>query len=188
MSYRIFPSSVGAAMSTIISLSAAQARRAVLAAQGFAQRPRSGAPGSRAVNGVIERLGLLQIDSVNAVVRSHYLPLYSRLGHYDPQLLQQAAWSQGRQRTLFEYWGHEASLLPFDYYPLLRWRMQRAKQGRGIYKGLAAFGGEQQPLIREVLQAVTERGALSAGSLAEERPRSSPWWGWTAQKLSLIHI
>lgn len=172
-------------MSTMISLSAAQARRAVLAAQGFAQRPRSGAPGSRAVNGVIERLGLLQIDSVNAVVRSHYLPLYSRLGHYDPQLLQQAAWSLGRQRTLFEYWGHEASLLPFDYYPLLRWRMQRAKQGRGIYKGLAAFGCEQQPLIREVLQAVTERGALSAGSLAEERPRSSPWWGWTAQKQAL---
>lgn len=172
-------------MPLIDSLSLLQARRVVLAAQGFAGRSRTSVPGARQVNALIERLGVLQIDSVNAVVRSHYLPLYSRLGQYDPQLLQQAAWSQGRRRTLFEYWGHEASLLPLESFPLLRWRMQRARQGRGIYKGLALFGREQQPLIRQVLQAVRERGALGAGSLVQERSRNSPWWGWSAEKLAL---
>ncbi|TBU73489.1 winged helix-turn-helix domain-containing protein [Phytopseudomonas daroniae] len=172
-------------MPLIDSLSLPQARRVALAAQGFAGRSRTAAPGARQVNALIERLGVLQIDSVNAVVRSHYLPLYSRLGQYDPLLLQQAAWSQGRRRTLFEYWGHEASLLPLESFPLMRWRMQRARQGRGIYKGLALFGREQQPLIRQVLQAVRERGALGAGSLVQERPRNSPWWGWSAEKLAL---
>ena len=57
------------------------------------------------LNRLIERLGVLQIDSVNALVRSHYLPVFSRLGHYSPSILEQAAWSQGRRRSLFEYWG-----------------------------------------------------------------------------------
>ncbi|TBU85669.1 winged helix-turn-helix domain-containing protein [Phytopseudomonas dryadis] len=168
-----------------LSLSLKQARRAVLAAQGFALRPRTAAPAAKQVNAMIERLGVLQIDSVNAVVRSHYLPLFSRLGHYDPALLQQAAWSQGRKRTLFEYWGHEASLLPMASFALMRWRMRRAREGLGIYKGLATFGREQQPLIRQVLKAVQERGALGAGSLAQDAPRGSPWWGWSAEKQAL---
>ena len=167
------------------SLSPLQARRVALAAQGFAGRQRVGPAQARHVNALIERLGVLQIDSVNAVVRSHYLPLYSRLGDYDQQLLQQAAWSQGRQRTLFEYWGHEASLMPMRLLPLLRWRMLRARDGRGIYKTLATFGREQQPLIRDVLQSVRERGALGAGSLGEVRTGSNPWWGWSAEKQAL---
>ncbi|SDI49975.1 hypothetical protein SAMN05216588_11816 [Pseudomonas flavescens] len=172
-------------MPMIESLSLPQARRAVLAAQGFAGRLRSAAPGARQLNALVERLGVLQIDSVNAVVRSHYLPLYSRLGGYDSALLEQAAWGRGRSRTLFEYWGHEASLLPLASYPLLRWRMQRARQGRGIYKGLASFGREQQGLIAQVLQTVRERGALGAGSLRQSHARSAPWWGWTAEKQAL---
>ncbi|NQD96169.1 winged helix-turn-helix domain-containing protein, partial [Pseudomonas sp. CrR25] len=124
--------------------------------------------------------------SVNAVVRSHYLPLFSRLGAYPQSLLEQAAWSQGRRRSLFEYWGHEASLLPLSHYSLLRWRMQRACNGEGIYRQLAQFGREQQPLIRQVLQAVRERGALGAGSLNQGESRSSGgWWGWSAEKHAL---
>ncbi|MFD2884458.1 DNA glycosylase AlkZ-like family protein [Pseudomonas lini] len=73
-------------------------------------------------------------------MRSHYLPLFSRLGNYSSDLLDQAAWSQGRRRTLFEYWGHEASLLPLSMYPLMRWRMQRATHGEDIYQQLARFG------------------------------------------------
>jgi uncharacterized protein YcaQ len=137
------------------------------------------------VTGLIERLGVLQIDSVNALVRSHYLPLFSRLGPYQQGLLEQAARSQGRRRSLFEYWGHEASLLPLSLYPLLRWRMRRARNGEGIYKQLAQFAREQQPLIAQVLHAVRERGALGAGSLGQGEARSSAWWGWSAEKHAL---
>lgn len=118
-------------------------------------------------------------------MRSHYLPLFSRLGDYPAQLLDQAAWSQGRQRTLFEYWGHEASLLPLSLYPLMRWRMQRASQGQGIYQQLARFGQEQQATIRRVLAAVEEQGALGAGSLSTREERAGPWWDWSAEKHAL---
>lgn len=166
------------------SLSLKQARRLVLAAQGFnARQPK--AVKTAHLNATIERLGVVQIDSVNALVRSHYLPLYSRLGHYSPALLERAAWSSGRQRKLFEYWGHEASLLPLSFYPLMRWRMQRAERGEGIYKQLAKFGREQQPLIRSVLQSVRERGALGAGSLAAGDKSKGPWWGWSDEKHAL---
>ncbi|WP_095078672.1 winged helix-turn-helix domain-containing protein [Pseudomonas sp. Irchel s3h17] len=162
-----------------------QARRLALTAQGFSGRQPSAVLKSTPLNRLIERLGVLQIDSVNALVRSHYLPLFSRLGHYSTDLLDQAAWSQGRRRTLFEYWGHEASLLPLSMYPLMRWRMQRAAQGQGIYQQLAAFGREQQATIRRVLALVEERGALGAGSLSTRQERAGPWWDWSAEKHAL---
>lgn len=165
-------------------LTLAQARRLALRAQGFG-RAQPGVVGHRQLLAQIGKLGVLQIDSVNALVRSHYLPLFSRLGAYDRNLLEQAAWSQGRRRGLFEYWGHEASLLPLSFYPLLRWRMQQARDGEGIYKQLAHFGREQQPLIRRVLQAVREQGALGAGSLGQKAVGSSAWWGWSAEKHAL---
>src|SRR5207253_4273114 len=115
-----------------LSFSLKQARRLALAAQGFSGRQPPATVKSPQLNRLIERLGILQIDSVNALVRSHYLPLYSRLGRYSSDLLDQAAWCQGRRRTLFEYWGHDVSLLPLSLYPLMRWRMQRARQGEGI--------------------------------------------------------
>lgn len=166
-------------------LSLKQARRLALAAQGFNGRQPPATIKAAHVTQLIERLGVLQIDSVNALVRSHYLPLFSRLGNYPQALLEQAAWSRGRQRKLFEYWGHEASLLPISLYPLMRWRMRRAAQGEGIYRQLAAFGREQQPVIARVLQAVREQGALGAGSLSTRQDRAGPWWDWSAEKLAL---
>ena len=171
-------------MTSTQTLTLAQARRLALRAQGFG-RVQSGAVGHRQLLAQIGRLGVLQIDSVNALVRSHYLPLFSRLGAYDRTLLEQAAWSQGRRRGLFEYWGHEASLLPLSFHPLLRWRMQQARNGEGIYKHMARFGREQQPLIRRVLQSVSEQGALGAGSLGQKAAGSSAWWGWSAEKHAL---
>ncbi|ROL71980.1 cytoplasmic protein [Pseudomonas chlororaphis] len=168
-----------------LSFSLKQARRLALAAQGFSGRQPPATIKSAQLNRLIERLGVLQIDSVNALVRSHYLPLFSRLGHYAPQLLDQAAWSQGRQRTLFEYWGHEASLLPLEMYPLMGWRMQQARQGQGIYGQLARFGLEQQATIRQVLAAVETQGALGAGSLSTRQERAGPWWDWSAEKMAL---
>lgn len=167
-----------------LSLSLAQARRLALAAQGFARAPR-GAIGLRQLCAQVERLGVLQIDSVNALVRSHYLPAFSRLGHYDPALLDELAWGTPKRRSLFEYWGHEASLLPLELYPLLRWRMRRAADGQGIYRQLAEFGRQQQGLIRRVLQAVREQGALGAGSLSTRSERAGPWWDWSAEKHAL---
>jgi uncharacterized protein YcaQ len=166
-------------------LSLKQARRLALAAQGFNGRQPPATIKAAHVTQLIERLGLLQIDSVNALVRSHYLPLFSRLGNYSQTLLDQAAWSQGRQRKLFEYWGHEASLLPISLYPLMRWRMRRAAQGEGIYQQLATFGREQQSVIARVLQAVREQGALGAGSLSTRQERAGPWWDWSAEKMAL---
>lgn len=171
-------------MPATLSFSLKQARRLALAAQGFNGRQPSTVKAPH-LNRLIERLGLLQIDSVNAVVRSHYLPLFSRLGCYSSDLLDQAAWSSGRRRTLFEYWGHEASLLPLAMYPLMGWRMQRAKRGEDIYQQLATFGREQQETIRRVLASVEERGALGAGSLSTREDKAGPWWDWSAEKHAL---
>jgi uncharacterized protein YcaQ len=172
-------------MPASLSFSLKQARRLALAAQGFAGRQLPASVKPAAINRLIERLGILQIDSVNALVRSHYLPLFSRLGHYSADLLDRAAWSQGRHRTLFEYWGHEASLLPLSLYPLMRWRMGRASRGEDIYQQLARFGREQQDTVRRVLACVEERGALGAGSLSTRQERAGPWWDWSAEKHAL---
>jgi uncharacterized protein YcaQ len=166
-------------------LSIKHARRLALAAQGFGSRQPPATIKAAHVTRLIARLGVLQIDSVNALVRSHYLPLFSRLGNYSRTLLDQAAWSQGRQRKLFEYWGHEASLLPIELYPLMRWRMRRAAQGEGIYQHLATFGREQTATIARVLQTVRERGALGAGSISTRQERAGPWWDWSAEKQAL---
>ncbi|MBB2497023.1 winged helix-turn-helix domain-containing protein [Aquipseudomonas ullengensis] len=168
----------------IVSLSRAEARRLALSAQGFARAPRAEIK-HRQLQAQIERLGVVQIDSVNALVRSHYLPAFSRLGHYAPQLLDDLAWGKPRRRALFEYWGHEASLLPLELYPLLRWRMRRAADGRGIYRQLAEFGRQQQGVIQRVLHSVREQGALGAGSLSTRTERAGPWWDWSAEKHAL---
>src|SRR5690606_41064622 len=117
-------------------LTAAQARRIALAAQGFGAR-RQGAVGRRQILATIARLGVVQMDSVNVVSRAHYLPLFSRLGPYPRELLEELAW--GRKPALFEYWAHEASLLPLAMQPLLRWRMADAAEGVGVWRGIARF-------------------------------------------------
>ncbi|MDE3736515.1 winged helix-turn-helix domain-containing protein [Pseudomonas resinovorans] len=164
-----------------LSLSLPEARRLALAAQGFARAPR-GAIRHGQLRAQLDALGVVQIDSVNALVRSHYLPAFSRLGHYDRELLDDLAWGKPRRRALFEYWGHEASLLPLELYPLMRWRMRRAARGQGIYQQLARFGFEQQEVIQRVLQAVREQGALGAGALSTREERAGPWWDWSAEK------
>ena len=166
------------------SMTLAEARRLALAAQGFG-RPRPGrVVGAADVLRTVRGLGLVQIDSVNVLVRSHYLPLYSRLGAYEPTLLDSAVYG-GRRRRLFEYWGHEASLLPVEQQPLLRWRMQRAKNGDGLWGGVARFGRQQAAYCNAVLEQIREQGPLGASELQSAGKRSGAWWGWSDGKVAL---
>jgi uncharacterized protein YcaQ len=131
---------------------------------------------------VLKRVGLLQIDSVNVLSRAHYLPLFSRLGPYRHELLDRA--SHRAPRRLFEYWGHEASLLPVELHPLLRWRMERAASD--AWGGMLRVKRDRPELIDRLLEEVRERGPIAASELAEEQPqRSGPWWGWSDVKRAL---
>ncbi|HEX6970487.1 MAG TPA: crosslink repair DNA glycosylase YcaQ family protein, partial [Micromonosporaceae bacterium] len=156
------------------SLSLAQARRIALAAQGFADPPPAGAPNPRHLRRVLGRIGLLQIDSVNVLQRAHYLPVYSRLGPYPTALLDRAAYH--RPRELFEYWGHEASLLPVELHPHLRWRMAEAREKAwGSVRRVAA---EQPHLIGWVRDEVRANGPLTAAQIEHDAPRDTGNWGW----------
>ncbi len=161
-------------------LSAAQARRIALAAQGFADPWPPGAPTGWAVRRLFERVGLLQIDSVNVLQRAHYLPLFSRAGPYDTALLDRSA--HFAPRRLFEYWGHEASLIPVGLQPALRWRMDRAADD--AWGGMRRIQRERPELVARVLEEVRARGPVAASEvMAEERPaRTGPWWDWSDVK------
>jgi uncharacterized protein YcaQ len=166
----------------MLELSLREARRIALRAAGFAS-PRPKRAGPAGLTALFDRLGMVQIDSVNVLARAHYMPGFSRLGGYDPGLLDRAA--KGRRRTLFEYWGHEASLIRLDLQPALRWRMAQARDGIGIYGGLARFGRERRDFIDAVLREVEARGPLAAGDLAEGGKAAGGWWGWSDGKRAL---
>ena len=159
-------------------ISAAQARRIALAAQGFG-RARPGPVDQGHLGRVVKRLGLLQIDSVNVLARAHYLPAFSRLGAYDPGLLDRAAWAGRGERRLFEYWAHEASLLPLATHPLLRWRMARADRGEAGYAGLRVFAHERRAEAMAVLERIREDGPLAASDFESSR---TGWWAWSESK------
>ncbi|ATC26205.1 winged helix-turn-helix domain-containing protein [Caulobacter vibrioides] len=164
------------------TLSAPEARRIALAAQGFG-RPRPAQPGKRHLLSTIQALGVVQIDSVNVVSRSHYLPFFSRLGAYDRALLEDLAW--GRKPALAEYWAHEASLTPLATHPLLRWRMQDARDGVGVWKNVAKFLHTHADFIDQALKAVDKRGPLAASELALGAKGAGGWWGWSEGKRAM---
>jgi uncharacterized protein YcaQ len=110
--------------------------------------------------------------------------VFSRLGAYEPALLDAAVYG-GRRRRLFEYWGHEASLLPVEQQPLLRWRMQRAKNGDGLWSGVARFGRQQAAYCDAVLQQIRAQGPIGVSDLQSAGRRSGAWWGWSDGKVAL---
>lgn len=153
------------------SLSADEARRLALDAQGFGlARPR-GPVTTAHVRRTIDRLRLLQIDSVNVLVRAHYLPLFSRLGPYDRGILDRLAYAR---RELFEFWAHEASLVPTRLHPWLRWRMAARKP----WDAIATLLRDEPGAIDAVLAEVKARGGIGAGDLADGGGRGGAWWGW----------
>jgi uncharacterized protein YcaQ len=161
------------------NLSAAEARRVALAAQGFADAPPRGRVDARHLRRVLSRIGLVQIDSVNVVVRSHYLPFFSRLGPYPRAALDRLAY---RRRELFEYWAHEASLVPTEREPLFRhrmaaWATRRARRIEWLH--------EHRHYLDAVLAEVRERGPLQASDLDDPGERRGPWWGYGKGKIAL---
>ncbi|MEN2786704.1 winged helix-turn-helix domain-containing protein [Sphingomonas qilianensis] len=132
----------------------------------------------------IERLSLHQIDSVNVLARAHYLPAFSRLGSYDRTLLDRAAWGRKSERRLFEYWAHEASLLPLDLHPLLRWRMARADRGDYGWAAMRRYATEGRAEAQAVLERIRADGPLAASDF-EEGKSSTGWWAWGDTKRAL---
>jgi uncharacterized protein len=164
------------------TLSAAEARRIALAAQGFTDPRPAGRVDARHLRRVLDRVGLLQIDSVNVLVRSHYLPVFARLGPYPRDLLDGMAW--GPRRELFEYWGHEASLLPLRLQPFLRWRMARARSS--AWGRMVRISEENPGLVDNVRALVAERGPIGAGATDVDRStRPGTMWNWHDGKVAL---
>ncbi|MCY7400929.1 MAG: winged helix DNA-binding domain-containing protein [Nocardioides sp.] len=158
------------------SLTKLQARRIALAAQGFCDRAHA-EPSLRTLERTVARTGVLQVDSVNVLQRAHYMPLYSRMGPYDVDLLRRASSTTGRRpRHLVEYWAHVQALMPVDLWPLMQHRMEKYRGERGTW----GFTADAR-LEPRVLDAVRDRGPVTARDLEVEfstGPRTKEHWGW----------
>jgi uncharacterized protein len=175
-----------------LRLTAAQARRVAVAAQGFNDLRSGGAITRAHLRRLISRIQVLQLDSVSVAVRAHYAPVFSRLGRYDRDVLDRAAWSHSARspRLLVEYWAHEAALMAVDDWPLLRWRMRQYRHGRWGTHIVQA----NPRLADDIVAAVAQLGPSTAGQIethlaAEPRGPRGAWWGsrsdtkWVAEAL-----
>lgn len=157
-----------------------QARRYALAAQGFPASPPSGRVDVRHFRRVIDRIGVLQLDSVNVLERAHYLPVFSRLGPYDRRALDR--WTS-KSGELFEYWGHMASLQPTAMYPNFRWRMEQ--HAAEAWQSLRRIREQRPGYIDGVLEQVRDRGPLAVGDLDDPGQRGTGMWNWQPGKHAL---
>ena len=161
------------------SLSIDQARRYALAAQGFTDQRPSGRIDVRHFRRVLHRVGLVQLDSVNVFSRAHYMPFFSRLGAYERAALDRWLWRSGEQ---FEYWGHEASLIPIDQYPLWRWRMEAPWSWNRVER----IKKEDPGYLSRVLDQVRADGPLQTRDLESPGQRdANSMWGWSKGKVAL---
>jgi uncharacterized protein len=155
----------------------AQARRVALGAQGFAEPRPTGRIDRRHLRRVLDRMGLIQIDSVNVLVRSQELPLFARLGPHPRSLIPDAT----RDGELFEYWVHEASLVPTDHYHLHRWRMDDQRHWPGVRR----WEADRADYIELVYERVMAEGPLAAGDLKARVGKKGTWWDYDDGKLAL---
>ncbi|MDQ3052367.1 MAG: winged helix DNA-binding domain-containing protein [Actinomycetota bacterium] len=162
-------------------VTAGGARRIALAAQGFADRRPTGRVDIRSVRRVMDRVSVLQIDSVNVLSRSHYLPVFSRIGPYDRHVLDTMF---AERRELFEFWAHEASYVDTRLFPAMRWRMQDAHNQ--AWGSMVALQKERPGFIDAVLQQVRDQGPLTAAVLRPDGPRHpGTMWNWHEGKVAL---
>jgi uncharacterized protein len=165
-------------------LPAGLARRIALAAQGFADPRPPGGVGTRQLRRVVDRLAVVQIDSVNVLSRSHYLPFFSRLGPYPRPVLDALS---NRRHDLFEYWAHEASFLPVRLHPFLRWRMDAAD--REAWGSMTRVQRERPEYVAALLERVRDGGPIRASQLQEARPnRPGSMWNWHTGKAALEYL
>lgn len=165
------------------SLTREQARRLALSAQGFTDLRPTGTVDRRHGRRVFDRVGLIQVDSVNVLTRSQELPLFARLGGHRRDLIPMML----NAGELFEYWGHEASLIPVDQHHLFRWKMEAARTGQ-TWPGIARLQREQPGFVQGILEEVEARGPLSAGELSMGSKKQGPWWGWGDGKMALEYL
>jgi uncharacterized protein YcaQ len=170
------------------TLSIADARALALAAQGFdTPRPTNKAT-QRHVNSLISRLGVIQIDSVNVLVRSQELPLFSRLGNHDRNAIPKATESQ----KIFEYWGHEAAHLPVEIHPLFRWKMEAARLGKARHWGLTSFYDDNKAFVKRMLKHVETNGPTTAREFSTRTEKrgadKKTWWDWDESKTALEYL
>ena len=170
------------------ALSIADARALALAAQGFdTPRPASKAT-QRHVNSLIRRLGVIQIDSVNVLVRSQELPLFSRLGNHDRNAIPKATES----KKIFEYWGHEAAHLPVEIHPLFRWKMEAARLGKARHWGLTSFYDDNKAFVKRMLKHVETNGSTTARAMSTRTEKrgadKKTWWDWDEAKVGLEYL
>jgi uncharacterized protein YcaQ len=165
------------------TLSIDTARRIALAAQGFAAPRPMGRVDRRHVRRVFDQVQVVQVDSVNVLVRAQELPLFARLGPHPhdalPRMLDDG--------ELFEYWGHQASLIPVALQPLLRWRMEKAAGG-DAYSHVATLARERPDFIEKMFAEVVARGPIAASQLAPARKRRGSWWDWDDVKMALEYL
>ncbi|WP_311270392.1 DNA glycosylase AlkZ-like family protein [Sphingobium sp. WCS2017Hpa-17] len=170
-------------MTAIEHIGQPQARRIALGAQGFGQK-RSSAAGRHHLRHLLGRLHLHQIDSVNVLSRAHYLPAFSRLGCYDRTALDALAWGKPRERKLFEYWAHEASLLPVEFQLLLRWRMAQADRGETGWTGMRVYATERRGEAMALLDRIRIDGPMAVSDFESHKGQTG-WWEWSDTKRAL---
>ncbi len=153
------------------SLSQAQARRIALAAQGFLD-PSHERPTMRTLARTLARTGVLQVDSVNVLQRAHFMPLYSRMGPYDVDLVRRA--SETNPRRMVEYWAHVQAYMPVDLWPVMQHRMARYRDGKHKWWGSVVT----DELTESLLLEISDRGASTARDLDDGLPREKEHWGW----------
>ncbi len=162
------------------TVSPALARRIALTAQGFG-RALPDSPGLRQVGGVVERLGLLQIDSVNVFERSHYLPAFSRVGDYDRRLLDRL--TGGPRGRMLEYWAHQAAFIPRDLWPLFEFRREEYRRAGSDWGGWLVENRSLADWLRSELET---HGPMRASAIEHDaNERRGPWWGWSDVKRTL---
>jgi uncharacterized protein len=171
-------------------LSLAAARRIALAAQGFGRPRPAGSPSATTIAKLVGQLGVLQLDSVNVFLRAHYMPVFSRLGPYDRARLDRiAGHGEGTiDRRLIEYWAHEASLVPLELHPLLRWRM--ADVDTEAWGSISRVAREHPDVVADTLALVAEEGPIRARDTGAVRgpPRPGHMWNWHQGKVALEHL
>ncbi|HEX9888744.1 MAG TPA: crosslink repair DNA glycosylase YcaQ family protein [Nitriliruptorales bacterium] len=155
-----------------------RARRIALAAQGL-HRPRpEGRVDVRHLRRTLDLNSVVQLDSVNVAARAHLMPFFSRLGPHERDRLDDWLWRSGEN---FEYWGHEASVMPLRVHPLMRHRMTSTHR----WKGVERVAREHPGYIDRVLDEVRAKGPVTVGDLDDPGDRGGSWWGWNIGRIAL---